>query len=585
MSNQRMRKGIMILAACLIVGLSMTAMPQTVYATEVENVAVSSDSSLKSFSISTGTMTPEFSPEVTAYTVQVTGDVEKINVTCSTSAADAKVVEAGGFKDLQEGSNSAHITVQAADGSQTTYTITIIRGEGGTADAGEAETTTEDANAESSAPETTTEENFVDEQPPATDNVQTAIFGEGVTAEPTVDNPIDPNATMIPVGGDTIYAPFQVNTTFPAELMPAGFVMENYSYRGVNVQSAYYALGDIRLLYLCAADGGNANFRIYYEDTDTFMDYVRFDGTDGKFIIPVRYQAQMKIPDNYTGSYLPWPDTVVACYIYTELTDNPIKVSEEMAEMEGTTTEDTSAAEPVKVEDLDEDVEFYLIYAMNQNGEEGFYLYDIVEDSYQRYVERDTSYDLDQSYFKYKDMAHKRFGIICVLAVLLVIAAFAVVNLIIQNRELKAELGDEDEDDEDDEGDEDEEEETPVVKEEPVKKPAIRKEIPARKPEVKAEPKPAPKPEVKAAPKPEVKPVPASEVKAEPEISETEMSLEEKIISQLQFTQQDNAENGVGEPVRPRKASNFKMINLSREPEPSGLDDDFEFEFINLDDE
>lgn len=256
-----------------------------------------------------------------------------------------------------------------------------------------------------------------------------------------------------------------------------------------------------------------------------------------------------------------------------------------MAEMEGTTTEDTAAAEPVRVEDLDEEVEFYLIYAMNQNGEEGFYLYDIVEDSYQRYVERDTSYDLDQSYFKYKDMAHKRFGIICVLAVLLVIAAFAVVNLIIQNRELKAELGDEDEEDEDDEGDEDEEEETPVVKEEPVKKPAIRKEIPARKPEVKVEPKPAPKPEVKPAPKPEVKPVPAPEVKAEPEISETEMSLEEKIISQLQFTQQDGGENGAEAPVRPRKSSNFKMINLSREPEPSGLDDDFEFEFINLDDE
>lgn len=584
MGNQRMRKGIMILAACFLMGMTVAVMPQTVYATEAEGVAVSSDSSLKSFSISTGTMTPEFSPEVTAYTVQVTGDVEKINVTCSTSAADAKVVEAGGFKDLQEGSNSAHITVQAADGSQTTYTITIIRGEGGSTDAGEADTTTEDTNAESPAPETTTEESFADEQTPATDNVQTAIFGEGVTAESAVDNPIDPNATMIPVGGDTIYAPFQVNTTFPAELMPAGFVMENYSYHGVNVQSAYYALGDIRLLYLCAADGGNANFRIYYEDTDTFMDYVRFDGTNGKFIIPVRYQAQMKIPDNYTGSYLPWPDTVVACYIYTELTDNPIKVSEEMAEMEGTTTEDTSTAEPVRVEDLDEDVEFYLIYAMNQNGEEGFYLYDIVEDSYQRYVERDTSYDLDQSYFKYKDMAHKRFGIICVLAVLLVIAVFAIVNLIMQNRELKAELDDEDdgeeneeEEDDGDDCDDGEENETPIVKEGPVKKPAIRKEIPARKPEVKVE--------SKSATKPEVKPEPEAKTAPEPEISESELSLEEKIISQLQLTQQDNAADKAEETVRSRKASNFKMINLSREPEPTGLDDDFEFEFINLDDE
>ncbi len=570
MGKKNMKKGILILAfACMVTGIAVVSQPQKVYATEVQDVAVSSDSSLKSFSISTGILTPEFSPEITEYTVQVTEDIEKINVTCSTSAADAKVVEAGGFKNLQVGNNSAHITVQAADGSQTTYNITIIRGEAGAVD--NTDTEAEDTNTEAPVQDTTaTDTDAEASQEPMAQNVETAIFGEGVTAETTVANPIDPNATMIPVGGDTIYAQFQVNTTFPAELMPEGFVMENYMYRGVNVQSAYYALGDIRLLYLCAADGGSADFRIYYEDTDTFMDYARFNGTNGKFIIPVRYQAQIKIPDNYTGSYLPWADKVVACYIYTELTDNPIQVSEEMAELEGTTTDAASEAEPVKVEDLDEEVEFYLLYAMNQNGEEGFYLYDIVEDSYQRYVERDTSYDLDQSYFKYKDMAHRRFGIICVLAVLLVIAVFAVINLILQNRELKAEFDEDDEDDDDeDNGEEDDDmdddredsDEKVVVKEEPVvvKKPAIKKEIPAKKVEVKPEPK--------------------------EEIPEEEISLEDKIISQLQLTEEEPVEEKVAQPVRPRKTSNFKMINLSREPEPTGLDDDFEFEFINLDDE
>ncbi len=564
MGKKNMKKGILILAlACMVTGVAVVSQPQTVYATEVQDVAVSSDSSLKSFSISTGILSPDFSPEVTEYTVQVTEDVEKINVTCSTSAADAKVVEAGGFKNLQVGNNSAHITVQAADGSQTTYNITIIRGEAGAVENTDAEA--EDTSTEAPVQDTTTENTDTEESEElATQNIETAIFGEGVTAETTVANPVDPNATMIPIGGDTIYAQFQVNTTFPAELMPEGFVMENYMYRGVNVQSAYYAMGDIRLLYLCAADGGSADFRIYYEDADTFMDYVRFNGTNGKFIIPVRYQAQIKIPDNYTGSYLPWADKVVACYIYTELTDNPIQVSEEMAEMEGTTTEPASEADPVKVEELDEDVEFYLIYAMNQNGEEGFYLYDIVEDSYQRYVERDTSYDLDQSYFKYKDMAHQRFGIICVLAVLLVIAVFAVINLFLQNRELKAEMNDED-DEEDDEVDDENDDDNDScgetdVKEEPVivKKPAIKKEIPAKK----------------------VEPKPESEEK----LPEEEISLEDKIISQLQLTDIDDVKKETGS-VKPRKASNFKMINLSREPEPTGLDDDFEFEFINLDDE
>ena len=46
-----------------------------------------------------------------------------------------------------------------------------------------------------------------------------------------------------------------------------------------------------------------------------------------------------------------------------------------------------------------------------------------------------------------------------------------------------------------------------------------------------------------------------------------------------------------GENVTPKEATGsfrrpeFKMINLSREPEPSGIDDDFEFEFIHFEDD
>ena len=71
-------------------------------------------------------------------------------------------------------------------------------------------------------------------------------------------------------------------------------------------------------------------------------------------------------------------------------------------------------------------------------------------------------------------------------------------------------------------------------------------------------------------------------------------SLEEKIISQLQLDGEipskpsERPKETKAEPERARtarKPSSFKMINLSREPESGGLDDDFEFEFINLDDD
>lgn len=553
MIRKALKRGVLTLtAAFLAAGLMFGGQPQVILGASTESQA-SSNAHLKSLSVSTGTMTPEFSPEVTSYTITVGEDVEKINVTCSTDDANAKVVEAGGFKGLQPGSNDAVITVQAADGTKCTYELTIIRG--GAKEAAEPENETE------------SEENSGD----VNEDVESNEESQGVSQ-------ITGDAEYIPVGGETIFAPFMVNTTFPQELIPDGFVEQDYNYKGTTVQSAYFATGDIRLLYLSADGGSSADFRIYYEDTDTFMDFLQFKGTDGKFVMPVRYQAQIKIPDNYTGSYMPWGDKVISCYIYTELTNEPIKAPEGMETEKEEETEETEK-EPVKVEDLDEDVEFYLIYAMNNEGNENFYLYDYVEGTYQRYVERDTSYELDQSYFKYKDVAHQRFVVMCFLIVLLFLAVFCIINLILRNRELKADM--EDDEDEEDEEDDDEEGDD---REEGQKAVKIQKTVKEQKPVKKETQKTVPEKKEKPVKERTVKEKQPAE-KKEPKPSKQEdidtFSLEEKIIGQLQETEEKSKEP----PVRTRKPSDFKMINLSREPEPTGLDDDFEFEFINLDDD
>ena len=537
MTAKILKKGMIGFAALVLcTGLMMGKQTREVYGAETQGAA-SSNAYLKSLSVEPGTLSPEFSPEITSYTITVDEDVDRVSVTCSTAEADSQVIEAGGFKNLEPGSNDAIVTVQAADGTKCSYYLTINRGTASSADeeeqSGEANQTGED------------DQTGQEDQETVSDEVDTEV---GVV-------PISMGIESATVGGESIFASFQVNATFPEELLPEGFVEEEYNYKGMTVQSAYFAPGDLRLLYLSAGDGTSADFRIYYEDTDTFMDFLKFEGTDGKFIMPVRYQAQIKIPDNYTGSYLPWGDKVISCYIYTELTDNPVTVpgGEEQDGTDGNAAE----SEPVHVEDLDEEVEFYLLYAMNNEGEENFYLYDYVEGTYQRYVERDTSYELDQSYFKYKDLAHQRFAVMCILGVLLVIAVFCIINLALRNRELKADLGgaeDEDDEDEDGKGGSQDGDKDEADSEEPVKK----------------EPE---KPKKKETVEPEQKQQRAA--KAEPEIDTA--SLEEKIIGQLQEPEE--------EPVKPKKPSNFKMINLSREPEPTGLDDDFEFEFINLDDD
>ena len=454
-----------LLAVCVIFG----AYAKEIYAGTVNSpdpesgesggTLQSSNAHLKSLSVTPGTISPEFSPEVTNYTINVSEDVDTVSVACSVEETTSKVIEAGGFKRLQQGSNSAHVTVQAEDGSKLTYNFTINRGaaSGNTGD-GETEmqsdTGTVQDGESGAGSEDGTDGNGAAAVSAGTDGAVTTSAGADAVGDMTsgAQTPatIDPVTNRIPIGGESIYSSFQIDLTYPQELLPEGFVQETYNYKGIDVQSAYFAAGNIRLLYLTTGDGTSSDFRIYYEDSDSFLDFLQLKGIDGKFIMPVRYEAQIKIPDNYTGTYLPWENKVIPAYIYTELTDKPVTVpgeegNEDSGEQEG------QDEEPVKVEELDKEVEFYLLYAVNNEGSENFYLYDIVEGTYQRYVERDTSYELDQSYFKYKDVAHKRFAIMCVMACLLLIAVFCIINLIMKNRELKADMGEDDEDDEDDE--------------------------------------------------------------------------------------------------------------------------------------
>ncbi|MBD5541601.1 MAG: cadherin-like beta sandwich domain-containing protein [Lachnospiraceae bacterium] len=585
MRSKALKRGVIaIVTAFLSIGIIFGGQPAEILGAAAEGGQASSNARLKSLSLSTGTMSPEFSPEVTSYTITVGEDVEKINVTCSTDDINAQVVEAGGFKNLKPGSNNAIITVQAADGTKCTYNLTIIRGSAGSSTENEG---TQNPDSQESP----------EDENPGTD-AEGETEGEAEGTEPSTVSAAG-NGDLIPVGGESIFAPFQVHSSYPAELLPEGFVAADYNYKGYTVQSAYFSAGDIRLLYLSAVDGGSADFRIYYEDTDTFMDFLQLKGTNGKFIMPVRYQAQIKIPDNYTGTFMPWGEKVISCFIYTELTDLPIKGPQDTDDGSEEETPQEEA-EPVNVDELEEMPEFYLIFAMNNEGGENFYLYDYVEGTYQRYVERDTSYELDQSYFKYKDMAHQRFAIMCVLFVLLTIAAFCIVNLWMQNRELKKEVDDDEPEYETDtdrasvkkrEASEKKEKtpktEKPERKEKPVKSESDKKEkVPAagEKPVKEKKAVKEAKPAKETKPVKETRPVKESKTAKAGKAADREVdtdSLEAKIIGQLEETEPVVKKA----PVTTRKPSNFKMINLSREPGPTGLDDDFEFEFINFDDE
>lgn len=84
----------------------------------------SKNSALKELTLLQGTLTPEFSKDITEYTVQVGIDVTELQLDAIPEDEKAKV-KVDGNTDLKDGENKVTITVTAEDESTTVYTLTV----------------------------------------------------------------------------------------------------------------------------------------------------------------------------------------------------------------------------------------------------------------------------------------------------------------------------------------------------------------------------------------------------------------------------------------------------------------------------
>lgn len=97
--------------------------------------AASSDATLSSLTISSGTLSPAFASDTTSYTASVANSIASVNVTATVNQADASVTintsaaasNTPAAVDLDVGANTITIEVTAQDDSTETYTITITR--------------------------------------------------------------------------------------------------------------------------------------------------------------------------------------------------------------------------------------------------------------------------------------------------------------------------------------------------------------------------------------------------------------------------------------------------------------------------
>lgn len=223
----------------------------------------SRDNSLKSLSLSPGTLSPSFSKHNTRYSASVPNTTTKLAVSAVPSNSNAEVISVSGANSLSVGSNNVSVVVEAEDGSRATYTITVTR---------------DSEPAPNETPEAT--------EPPETQEPEP-------TPTPTPVPEVLPLEVEDESGRKLI-----INSDFQESRLPESFEKIETRYNGQEISVGQSTSGDLILYYLTDLDGENGGFYIYDEINDIFIEYRELEGRSGKYII-LPADKSITIPENF----------------------------------------------------------------------------------------------------------------------------------------------------------------------------------------------------------------------------------------------------------------------------------------------
>lgn len=223
---------------------------------------------------------------------------------------------------------------------------------------------------------------------------------------------------------------FVVHSTFPEEDLPDGCTKVEYIYKGNYMNAAYFDEGELMLLYASAADGSNGDFYVFYSGSNEFFGFVPIKSSNGLVVFPVQYPTGIPIPNYFVEASVELSGKVVAGYLVSEAA---FEEEQEYTDMEIEEEESTYT--------LPEFQEYFLFFGISSNGNKGWYLYDTVEQTCQRYLDLTTSTDQnvfdEESYVVYKKKSQQRMVVICVMAFVLIVAFVVLLNQFLKIRELK----------------------------------------------------------------------------------------------------------------------------------------------------
>ncbi len=359
--------------------------------------ALSADNSLKALTISPGTLSPAFKGNTTKYTATVDNSVTSIAVSATPVNEKATVESVTGNTNLAVGANVVKIVVKAENGTTATYKITVTRQAAGNAGTTGGETTT-------TGGENGDSENGDAETPEDTEEV------------PATETPASQADVVI---NDTTY---HISDSFTEEQIPADFTEATVQFRGTECRGLTFNKGTISLIYLETdnVDSTIGRFFIYDETRDVVYDFMKFTAGESSYVIPLLAPLDSVLPDSYVQVSLQMPESTVM------------------------TAYQLPAAEGEEASD------FYVFYAVNQDGTEGWYQYDAAEGTYQRVngnitETADSSSDdlaalqseYDELSRKYKDVKSFSRNMIAVIIFVLAIAVVIGLNIIFFGRKKK----------------------------------------------------------------------------------------------------------------------------------------------------
>lgn len=239
--------------------------PSATLSVTASNPVKSDNANLKSLTVTKGTLTPKFDPNVTSYRVSVGHDVTSIVLHATEDHEDATHKKDGGTT-LKVGQNTFTITVIAPNGNKKKYTVVVTRAAAPTGNSSTGSTT----------------------PPPPEDALDVMVDGKPMII---------------------------LDTQFSA--IPDGFAWGSLTINRVEVPAAIHQQTGMILLYLIAEDKADSGLYIYNDQDQTFARYRALSVQGGTYLVHT-LPADSTPPTGTVVGTLLYNDILMPAYTYED---------------------------------------------------------------------------------------------------------------------------------------------------------------------------------------------------------------------------------------------------------------------------